>query len=516
MSKKYSSLNGSPLDRDNNPNRNNKDDIIFEQDSDSFNNDVFQPQASLDDMESLEYDEGALDDEGTDYEGTLNDAVSNETTDVNSPLASIIKEPRGTLKAAFFNMTNSIVGAGIVGIPMAFRSMGFFSGVLLLMVLAAVNDWTLRLIILNTKLSGGKTYTSFVSRTYGTFGRVVVLLAQGFFAFGGSVGFAVIIGDSIPHVLRSLFSDAVDDSKILDFLFSRNPVIVFCITFISYPLSLTRDISKLAKASGLALISMLVIITIVLVRGPSVSGSMRGSIKGSAWFLQPDIFQGISVISFAMVCHHNTTFIYDSIRKPTLDRFNAVTHLSCIVSTILCALLGISGYLIFGNKTKGNILNNFPTNDPAINVARFCFGLNMLTTFPLEIYVVREVFKQLIAIYHDESVDGTESDSVSLKDLTTFQHFVITSIVSFLPMIISLFTCNLGAVLELVGATSGSIIAYIFPPLCYDKMTKFGKSKLKRAPLMICVVFGFVLMIVSSTQTIADSLTGKHGNHCVE
>ena len=55
------------------------------------------------------------------------------------------------------------------------------------MVLAAVNDWTLRLIILNTKLSGGKTYTSFVSRTYGTFGRVVVLLAQGFFAFGGRI-----------------------------------------------------------------------------------------------------------------------------------------------------------------------------------------------------------------------------------------------------------------------------------------------------------------------------------------
>lgn len=119
MSKKYSSLKGSPLDRDNDPNRNNKDDIIFEQDSGSFNNDVFQPPASLDDMESLEYDEG-MDDEVMDDEGALNDAVSSETTDVNSPLASIIKEPRGTLKAAFFNMTNSIVGAGIVGIPMAF------------------------------------------------------------------------------------------------------------------------------------------------------------------------------------------------------------------------------------------------------------------------------------------------------------------------------------------------------------------------------------------------------------
>ncbi len=505
MSENYSSLNDSLLDHTSNGAQNNHNDIIFEQDSDGLSNEHFQHAPSNGDIESFEYDDRRS-----------NDGILTNETDVNLFLAGSLKEPRGTLKAAFFNMTNSIVGAGIVGIPMAFQSMGFVSGVVLLLALAAINDWTLRLIILNTKLSGGKTYTSFVSKSYGTFGRVIVLLAQGFFAFGGSVGFAVIIGDSIPHVLRSIFSKYVDESKVLDFLFSRNVVIVFCIVFISYPLSLTRDISKLSKASGLALISMLVIITIVLVRGPAISDSLRGSIKGSAWVLQPDLFQGISVISFAMVCHHNTTFIYDSIKKPTLDRFNAVTHLSCIVSTILCALLGISGYLIFGDKTKGNILNNFPKDDPAINVARFCFGLNMLTTFPLEIYVVREVFKQLIDIYHNESVDGTESDSNATGELPTLQHFFITSVVSFVPMVISLFTCNLGAVLELVGATSGSIIAYIFPPLCYDKMTKFGKSKLERVPLLLCVAFGFVLMVVSSTQTIADSLSGKHGNHCVE
>lgn len=425
----------------------------------------------------------------------------------------VIEEAHGTIKAAFFNMTNSIVGAGIVGIPRALKNSGMLAGMILLLFLAVTNDWTLRLIILNTKLSGEKTYTSFVAHTFGIFGEVIALLAQGLFAFGGSIGFAVIIGDTIPHVLQSILHDAMEDSKFLSFILSRNSIIVFCIVCISYPLSLTRDISRLAKASGLALISMLIIITLVVIRGPAMPDDLRGSITGSQWLLQDGIFKGASVISFAMVCHHNTTFIYDSMRKPTMDRFDAVTHLSCIVSTILCGILGISGYLNFGSKTKGNILNNFPSDDTWINVARFCFGLNMLTTFPLEIYVVREVVKQLITIrrrimYRDSSY--------TLENLTHFQHVSVTSFVSFVPMLISLFTCNLGAILELVGATSASLIAYILPPLCYDKMTKKGKPFWKRLPCLLCIIFGFTVMIVSSSQTIMDTLNEKGSASCVE
>ncbi|QPG73042.1 hypothetical protein FOA43_000346 [Brettanomyces nanus] len=419
----------------------------------------------------------------------------------------------GNLKSAFFNMTNSIIGAGIVGIPRALKNMGLLSGIVLLIVLALLNDWTLRLIILNTKLSGAKTYTGFVTKNFGRIGKIVVLLSQGLFAFGGSVGFAVIIGDSIPHVLRSLFSEATKNSKFVDFILSRNVIIVFCVVFFSYPLSLVRDISKLAKASGLALISMLIIIIIVVIRGPSMPSNIRGTISGADWFIQNGLFKGISVVSFAMVCHHNTTFIYDSIRKPTLDRFNALTHMSCLVSSVLCAIMGLSGYLTFASKTKGNVLNNFPADDWVVNIARFCFGLNMLTTFPLEIYVVREVVKDLMTIYGQIR---RRDPSYKIEKLSTSQHVAVTSLVSFLPMVISLFTCNLGAVLELVGATSASMIAYILPPLCYDKMTKRNKTFVQRIPPIACIVFGFVVMIVSSIQTLSDSFSGKDRSHCVE
>ena len=39
-------------------------------------------------------------------------------------------------------------------------------------------------------------------------------------------------------------------------------------------------------------------------------------------------------------------------------------------------------------------------------------------------------------------------------------------------MALSLFTCDLGIVFELVGATSACAMAYILPPLCYVKLAK--------------------------------------------
>ena len=87
-------------------------------------------------------------------------------------------------------------------------------------------------------------------------------------------------------------------------------------------------------------------------------------------------------------------FIYQSIETPTLDRsvyyivsrcgtdvrFNAITHASTGMSLVCCLLMAVTGYVVFTDKTQGNILNNFSPDDLLINIARFCFGANMSTT----------------------------------------------------------------------------------------------------------------------------------------
>ncbi|KAK6456870.1 transmembrane amino acid transporter protein-domain-containing protein [Scheffersomyces xylosifermentans] len=429
---------------------------------------------------------------------------------------------RSSMRMAFMNMANSILGAGIIGQPFAFRNSGLIGGIIVMVFLTMLIDWTLRLIVINSHLSQTKSYQDTVNYCYGKYGKILLLFAISSFAYGGCMAFCVIIGDTIPHVLKAFIPKSVWGSEsIVGWLFKRNSIIVLFTTCISYPLSLNRDISKLAKASGFALVGMLIIVVLTVARAPFVDPSLKAKLTTLEWTVNFNIFQGISVISFALVCHHNTILIYQSMKNATLKKFAKLTHISCGVSMVCCLVMGICGLLNFGDNTKGNILNNFKSDDNWINVARFCFGLNMLTTFPLEIFVVRDVLKDIVLT--------DESGSTANLELDSRQHFIITTVLVFSSMAVSLFTCNLGMILELIGATSASLMAYIIPPLCYLKLSwdgidyknagKQDKRKFllwKAFPSITCIIFGFAVMFISSFMSIRTSLKDTSGGHCVD
>jgi len=71
------------------------------------------------------------------------------------------------------------------GLPYAVRQAGFFTGVILLVLLCAVTDWTIRLIVINAKLSGSHSYIEIMNHCFGSSGRAAVSFFQFAFAFGG-------------------------------------------------------------------------------------------------------------------------------------------------------------------------------------------------------------------------------------------------------------------------------------------------------------------------------------------
>ncbi|KAH8888262.1 hypothetical protein GQ53DRAFT_749201 [Thozetella sp. PMI_491] len=401
--------------------------------------------------------------------------------------------PKSGLKAAFMNMANSIIGAGIIGQPYAFKQAGLLSGVVLLVVLTVLVDWTIRLIVINSKLSGANSFQGTVEHCFGKPGLIAISVAQWAFAFGGMVAFGVIVGDSIPHVLVAVWP-GLADIPVLGLLSNRRIVILVFTMCVSYPLALYRDISKLAKASTLALISMLIIVLTVVIQGFFVPSEDRGTL--ASWRLlviNDGIFQAIGVISFAFVCHHNSLLIYGSLKTPTIDRFTRVTHYSTGVSMLACLLMALAGFLTFGDRTLGNVLNNFPGDNSMVNVARLCFGLNMLTTLPLEAFVCREV---MLNYYFPG------------QPFNMNLHLVFTTAVVIGAMTLSLLTCDLGAVFELVGATSAAAIAYILPPLCYIKLTT---RSWKTYAAWGIVAFGCVVMAMSMLQALGKMIKGEGG-----
>lgn len=151
--------------------------------------------------------------------------------------------PRSGLNMAFMNMANSIIGAGIIGQPYALRQAGLATGILLLTVLTVTVDWTIRLIVINSKMSGADSFQATMQHCFGRSGLIAISVAQWAFAFGGMVAFCIIVGDTIPHVLSALFP-SLREMTFLWLLTDRRAVIVLFVLGVSYPLSLYRDIAK--------------------------------------------------------------------------------------------------------------------------------------------------------------------------------------------------------------------------------------------------------------------------------
>ena len=172
-----------------------------------------------------------------------------------------------------------------------------------------------------------------------------------------------------------------------------------------------------------------------------------------------------------------------------------------------CLALALAGFIVFGDKTQGNVLNNFPVDNTLINVARLwvpwrnrdldlltllsCFGLNMLTTLPLEAFVCREVMTHYW--FPDEAWNLN-------------RHLIFTTSLVVTAMTVSLLTCDLGAVFELIGATSACALAYILPPLCYIKLsTRSWRTVLA----VLCVLFGVIVMGISLVMAVAKIIKSK-------
>ena len=106
-------------------------------------------------------------------------------------MLSLPKKKSG-LFGASSNLINSIVGAGIVGIPYAFRMSGFVAGLFLLGLVAFLTDRSLRVIInlaaFHPKLKKRNvwTYEELASYPFGKVGKAFVLVNMFVMAYGAS------------------------------------------------------------------------------------------------------------------------------------------------------------------------------------------------------------------------------------------------------------------------------------------------------------------------------------------
>lgn len=104
------------------------------------------------------------------------------------------KAGTSTLPEASFNMINSIVGAGMIGIPFALSLSGMVTGVILLIVMGFFTDYSIQLLVRLSEITGCKSYPALCTHYGGLKAYYILLFAQFMFPFLGMCAYSIIVG----------------------------------------------------------------------------------------------------------------------------------------------------------------------------------------------------------------------------------------------------------------------------------------------------------------------------------
>jgi len=415
--------------------------------------------------------------------GQIQDIAMSRTQDLEEDRDIVLEEEQSgsSLFATTANYVNSIIGSGMIGIPFALKEAGFGLGLILLVVVGVLTDYSLRLMVRAGTLSGTTSYQGIMEASFGKPGFVILSVIQFIYPFTAMVSYNIICGDTLTKLLGAFTSSDPTEAKSRmanSVLASRPFIIIVSTVLVTLPLSLYRDITKLAKASLLAIVFILLILVSITIRlftlGPIIPASE------DAWaFSHSGIPKAIGIMAFAYMCHHNTFLLYSAMKEKTEVSWTKATHISVSISCLVIMVCAVAGYLTFTGFTQGDLLENYCWDDTLMNLSRLLFCFVILLTFPIECFVCREVISNIL--WKDSKTTGW------------FRHICMTVGLVMSTCLVSMSTDCLGIVLELNGILAAVPLAFIFPSLCYLKLQSKPWLGWSQAPALSMAGFGILV-----------------------
>lgn len=96
---------------------------------------------------------------------------------------------------------NTIIGAGILALPLAFSLVGYVGGVLMLIFCAGIADFSIDVLLSLSEATERHTYEGIAVTAFGRKGTIIVSLCVIVLNVGALTAYQIIIGDVLPPLL---------------------------------------------------------------------------------------------------------------------------------------------------------------------------------------------------------------------------------------------------------------------------------------------------------------------------
>ncbi|XP_058780464.1 amino acid transporter AVT6E [Vicia villosa] len=430
------------------------------------------PNDSSDSFQRLSFDEGGgflrskvdddEDDEGENFEIDID----------NYPLVvGPIPNHGSGVPGAVFNLTTTIIGAGLMALPATMKVLGVVFGIVLIILMGILSEISVELLVRFSVLCKASSYGEVVQHAMGRPARILSEICIILNNAGVLIVYLIIMGDvmsgSVHHlgVFDQLMGNGVWDQRKL-------VILVVMVIFLAPLCSLDKiDSLSLTSAASVALAVMFVVVAFVvasikLVEGKIDTPRMVPDLSSKKAIL--DLLVVIPIMTNAYVCHFNVQPIYNELEGRSPQKMNRVGRFTTILCILVYAATALSGYLLFGDDTESDVLTNFDKDlgirfSSALNyIVRVGYILHLILVFPVIHFSLRQTVDTLV---FEGSPPLTESKKRSLG-LTLVLLILIYIGCTMIP--------NIWTAFKFTGATTAVSLGFIFPPLVAIRLSHKG------------------------------------------
>ncbi|CAI0464351.1 unnamed protein product [Linum tenue] len=369
-----------------------------------------------------------------------------------------------SFSGAVFNLSTTIVGAGIMALPAILNQLGLIPGLLMILLGAWVTELSIDLVLRFGRASKTSTsYSGVVADAFGGFARTLLQVCIVVNNLGMLIVYLIIIGD----VLAGTWSEGVHHSGLVEewlgshhWWTARSTLLLLTTFLVLGPLISFKRVDSLRYTSALSV--LLAVVFVVITAGVAIVKLAEGSIgmprlmpqvKDQADFWK--LFTTVPVIVTAYICHHNVHPIENELKDPS--QMKPIVRASLTLCSSVYIATSFFGVLLFGDKIMDDVLTNFdgdlgiPYSSLIDDIVRISYGVHLMLVFPIVFYSLR---LNLDGLFFPYAIPISRDNKRFFSITIALMGFIFVG-ANFVP--------NIWDAFQFTGATAAVAVGFIFP-----------------------------------------------------
>uniref|UniRef100_A0A8D3ECL4 Amino acid transporter transmembrane domain-containing protein n=1 Tax=Scophthalmus maximus TaxID=52904 RepID=A0A8D3ECL4_SCOMX len=262
-----------------------------------------------------------------------------------------------------FNLSNAIMGSGILGLSYAMANTGIILFLVLLVAVAILSLYSVHLLLVTAKEGGSLIYEKLGERAFGWPGKMAAFVSITMQNIGAMSSYLFIVKYELPEVIRAFL--ALEENS-GEWYLNGNYLVVFVSIGIILPLSLLKNLGYLGYTSGFSLTCMVFFLGVLIYKKTQLpcplpffshhSSNLSMNASDTAGMFTA---YTVPILAFAFVCHPEVLPIYSELKDRSRKKMQNVSNLSILAMLIMYMLSALFGYLTFYDNVEAELLHTF-------------------------------------------------------------------------------------------------------------------------------------------------------------